>query len=69
LEDNQGRYVFVTTPQDERYATIERKAVEIGDVSSFGIEVLSGLSTGDEVVTAGMSQITPGMHVSLMVSE
>lgn len=69
MEDNQGPYVFIAVPQDGEQAIIERKAVEVGEVSSFGIQVLSGLSTGDEVVTAGMSQITQGMPVLLMASE
>ena len=72
LEDNRGRYVFVAVPQREskqrNAATIERKNVEVGDVSSFGIQVISGLAEGDEVVTAGMSQIAPGMQVLLMAS-
>lgn len=69
MEDNQGRYVFIAVPQNGEQAIIERKTVDVGEVSSFGIEVLSGLSTGDEVVTAGMSQITSGMRVLLMASE
>ena len=68
LEDNQGRYVFVAVPQSDGNAIIERKNVEVGDISSFGIQVTSGLAAGDEVVTAGMSKITPDMQVSLMAN-
>lgn len=69
LEDSQGRYVFVAVPQDDGVAVIERKTVELGDISAFGIQVTSGLAEGDKVVTAGMSQIVPGMQVLLMDSE
>ncbi len=70
LEDSDGRYVYVAVPQDETQvegrATIARKNVEVGDISPYGIEITHGLAEGDEVVTAGMSQITPDMHVALM---
>lgn len=70
LEDSQGRYVFVAVPQQEPQsegrAIIARRSVAVGDISSYGIEITSGLAEGDEVVTAGMSQITPDMQVALM---
>ncbi len=70
LEDSDGRYVFVAVPQQEARiegrAIIARKNVEVGDISPYGIEITNGLAEGDEVVTAGMSQIIPNMHVALM---
>ena len=68
LEDGQGRYVFVAVPQADGRAVIERKNVDVGDISTFGIQVTGGLAEGDEVVTAGMSQITPKMQVMLMTN-
>lgn len=68
LQDNQGKYVFVAVPQHEGPAVIERKNVEVGDISSFGIQVTGGLVEGEQVVTAGMSQISSGMLVALMAS-
>lgn len=69
LEDDQGRYVFVAVPQREGGAVIIRKSVEVGDISAFGIQITNGLAEGDRVATAGMSQIVPGMQVSLMDSQ
>lgn len=65
LEDAAGRFVLVAVPTDDGVALIERRNVTVGDVSSFGIQVLSGLGDGEQVVTAGMSQIKPGQRVRL----
>jgi hypothetical protein len=69
LEDAAGRFVFVAVPLDDEerngVALIERRNVTVGDISSFGIQVLSGLSNGEQVVTAGMSQLSPGQRVLL----
>ncbi|WIO73409.1 efflux RND transporter periplasmic adaptor subunit [Porticoccaceae bacterium LTM1] len=66
LADSQGHYVFVAVPSQDGYAVIERRPVEVGDISAFGIQITGGLSGGEEVVTAGMSKLTPEMHVLLM---
>jgi hypothetical protein len=65
LEDAAGRFVFVAVPAGDGVALIERRNVTVGDISSFGIQVLSGLSNGEQVVTAGMSQLSPGQRVLL----
>jgi hypothetical protein len=65
LEDAAGRFVFVAVPADNGVALIERRNVTVGDISSFGIPVLSGLGDGEQVVTAGMSQLSPGQRVLL----
>lgn len=65
LEDNDGRYVFVAKPTGSGRGIIERRSVETGDLSGFGLEITSGLDGGDEVVTAGMSKMRPGLEVKL----
>jgi multidrug efflux pump subunit AcrA (membrane-fusion protein) len=52
-------------PIDDTLGTIARKDVETGDITSEGLEILSGLSDGDMVVTAGISRIKPGQKVKL----
>lgn len=64
LEDDAGRYVFVATG-DRDNASVERRQVITGQVSSAGLEILSGLVSGDRVITAGMSQLVDGMAVRL----
>ncbi|MCP5144923.1 MAG: efflux RND transporter periplasmic adaptor subunit [Gammaproteobacteria bacterium] len=65
LEDAGGRFVFVASPDGGGQAVIDRRNVEVGQLSSFGIAVMSGLSSGEHVVTAGMSQLSAGQHVLL----
>lgn len=63
LEDDQGRYVYVVKPVESGIGEVERRAVVIGNLSSQGLEILSGLSQGDEVITAGMSKMRAGLKV------
>lgn len=69
LEDSAGRYVYIAVPQSDGNALIERRNVSVGDMSSFGIEILQGLDPGDSVVTTGMSQIVPAMQVKLLANQ
>lgn len=62
-EDRQGRFVYTVKRLDDTYAAIERKPVKTGDITTGGIEILDGLTEGDQVVTAGISKITPGQKV------
>jgi len=64
-EDRQGRFVFVVKPTEEGFGVAERRAVEIGDLTEDGIEILQGLDDGDRVVTAGVSKLTDGQKVRL----
>ncbi len=67
-EDREGRFVFVlergaAAAADE--GVVRRRAVEVGgEVQGLGgIEILSGLADGDEVVTAGVRRLADGMRV------
>ncbi len=64
LEDSAGRYVFVVTANEDGSGTVSRKAVSTGEINDNGIEILSGLSQGDRVITAGMSKVSDGLQVS-----
>ena len=66
MEDANGRYVWVATRLQDEEAQIKRRDVTVGDISNFGIEVTSGLTAGEQVVTAGMSQISAGQRVLLL---
>jgi len=43
-----------------------RRAVEIGELVSGGVEIVSGLSPGEVVVTAGVHQLEEGREVRLL---
>ncbi len=64
-EDRQGRFVFVVEPQQGDTAVVRRKSVEVGELTTTGVEILKGLSDGDLVVTAGVTKITDGQKVRL----
>jgi len=68
-EDRRGRFVFVVEPEEEEgFGIIHRRAVQVGELTTEGIEILSGLSDGDRVVIAGVSKIEDGMKVKLASS-
>jgi RND family efflux transporter MFP subunit len=64
-EDREGRFVFVIQPGEPGLALVLRRAVEVGELTSEGLEVLSGLSDGDLIVTAGVSKITDSLVVRI----
>ena len=66
VEDGGEKFVYLAMPEgDGDLATIERRSVQIGELTDLGLEVLEGLSPGDRVVTAGTSVIREGLKVKL----
>lgn len=64
IRDPAGTFVYVAIPTEvPGQALISRRPVILGELTSSGIEVLDGLSTGDRVVTAGLSVIRDGQRV------
>ncbi|MDI3326362.1 efflux RND transporter periplasmic adaptor subunit [Pontibacterium granulatum] len=54
------RQIWKVSPETMK---VSRFDVEIGEITSNGIEILSGLSAGDIVVTAGVHHLREGMKV------
>ena len=64
VEDERGRFVYTLVDGDKAgVGVIRRKPVEVGALTARGLEVISGVSPGDRVVTAGISVIQDGMRV------
>ena len=63
--DPTGRFVYVAESAGGG-TTVVRKEVSVGQIVADGIEVFSGLSDGDKVITAGLNQIQDGQSVRLM---
>jgi hypothetical protein len=63
LKDSQGNYVWTVESQGENKGKITKTPVVIGEISSLGFPVISGVEQGDFVVTAGMSKVTDGQIV------
>lgn len=64
-EDNNGHFVFGLVKEGNNYL-VEKKKIQIGQLTSAGFEIKSGLSNGDLVATAGLNTLLDGMIVRLM---
>ncbi|NNM32233.1 MAG: efflux RND transporter periplasmic adaptor subunit, partial [Gemmatimonadetes bacterium] len=65
-EDRAGRYVYVVELTEGEQGVTRRRPVEVGGITSRGLQIRSGLSDGDLVVTAGVSRIVDGQVVKLL---
>lgn len=64
VNDPDGVYVYIVKPAEQSgEAIVTRRAVELGELIQDGVEVVSGLAPGDDVVTAGVSVIRDGQRV------
>lgn len=68
-EDREGPFAYVVALRDDEVGTITRRPIQIGEPTTEGVEVPSGLSEGDYVVTAGISRVAPGQLVKLQLVE
>lgn len=64
-EDREGRHVFVVRRTGPTTGVVERRMVEIGDLTSDGLELLDGLVEGDLLVTAGVGKLRDSLEVLL----
>ena len=62
-EDDEGRFVFVVESSDEGEGTVRKQPVTVGRLTAEGFEILSGLSTGQNVATAGLQSLLDGQRV------
>jgi RND family efflux transporter MFP subunit len=58
--DHPERFVWVYQPDSQQ---VTRRAVKTGRLTADGIEILSGLAIGEQVVTAGTQQLIEGQQV------
>ncbi len=64
-EDSNGHFVFSLEKVEENFL-VQKKNVQIGNLTTEGFEILNGLSKGELVATAGLSTLLNGMKVRLM---
>ena len=64
-EDANGNFVYIVTSENEISGRVIKKQIEVGELTSSGFEVLSGISEGDSVVTAGLQTLLDGQKVGL----
>ena len=63
LRDSSGNFVYTVSDNKDGTANVVKTPVQAGEISQSGIEILSGVTTGDFVITAGMSRVSDGMKV------
>lgn len=64
-EDASGHFVFVVQPADDKTGQVVKKQVKIGQLTTDGFEIISGIAIGDKVVTAGLQTLLDGQKVSI----
>jgi len=65
-EDGSGnRFVYVISPEEGGEALLSKKIVSLGALIGRDIEIISGLETGDKVVTAGVNYVYDGQKVKI----
>jgi RND family efflux transporter MFP subunit len=64
-EDRLGRFVFTIELAGEGLGVARRRPVQVGELTSEGLEILDGVEEGDLVITAGVSRIAEGQKVRL----
>lgn len=66
LDDGSEVFVFIVRPgAEDGTGVIEKRPVELGELSAQGMDILSGLNPGERIVTAGVSVIRDGQTVLL----
>jgi multidrug efflux system membrane fusion protein len=65
LNDSRGQFVYLAIPDGESEAVLERRMVELGELTTEGVEILAGIDVGDRVVTAGATVVRDGLRVRL----
>ncbi len=68
-EDRDGRFVYIVEPTEPGLGIAHRRSVDVGELTSDGLEVFQGLSDGDLLVSAGISRIQEGLEVKLLGAE
>ncbi|AMO56266.1 hypothetical protein GZ77_05530 [Endozoicomonas montiporae] len=62
-EDSAGRFVYLVESAEPGVGVIKRRPVQTGQLLASGIEITDGLAIGEQLITAGMSQLVDGMRV------
>lgn len=65
LEDRDGRFVYIVEPDEAGLGLVRKRLVTVGELTSEGLEITDGLSDGDLVVIAGVSNISDGLKVKV----
>ena len=63
------KYVYTVNEIKDGLGSVIKSVVTIGKITSEGVEILSGIKSGDYIITSGVTQITEGQEVSVSSRE
>ncbi|WP_299242452.1 efflux RND transporter periplasmic adaptor subunit [uncultured Aquimarina sp.] len=63
-EDSSGRFVFLIE-EGKDVAKVKKQQVTVGNLTGEGFEIVSGLSVGQKIATAGLQTLLDGQEVKL----
>lgn len=63
--DEKGKYVFVMSKNESGKSVASRKIVTLGALYGENVEIISGLSAGDQLVTKGFQNLYEGQLISI----
>ena len=64
-EDENGRFVFVINDGDSGVARVNKQFITIGELTSEGFEVKTGLKSGQKIAVAGLQTLLDGQYVKI----
>ena len=64
-EDGNGNFVFIIESEDGQTGQVKKQQIEIGQMTSDGFEIKSGLNEGQYIATAGLQTLLDGQKVRL----
>ena len=64
-EDGNGNFVFLIETEDGKTGIVKKQTIEIGELTSSGFKIKSGLKAGDKIATAGLQTLLDGQKVRL----
>lgn len=64
-EDGNGNFVLLVEVIDDETAMIKKQKVQIGELTGNGFKIISGISEGQKIATAGLQTLLNGQKVRL----
>ncbi len=64
-EDGNGNFVFIIESEDNKTGTAKKQPIEVGELTSSGFKIKSGLNGGEKIATAGLQTLLDGQKVRL----
>ncbi|WP_103072189.1 efflux RND transporter periplasmic adaptor subunit [Aquimarina sediminis] len=64
-EDGDGNFVFLIESKDESIGIVKKQRIEIGELTTGGFKIKSGLVEGQKIATAGLQTLLDGQKVKL----